>query len=311
MPSRTQPSPETFTTFGQGRAAAIVLRRVIDVAAAVGGRLSPETSVRLATIGGTLEWAVRPRKRRVLAENLRHALGPDVDEQTLQRATREEIVNEGRRSADLLWAIAHPERAARAIRIERLPELRALLAHRRGLILAGPHIGGWETIVPLVSTVPDVSVTALVEDDWLAWAIDDVRRRSGLEIVSISEPPLRALNALRDGQVLIVLADVAQPQMRTCEVTLLDAPIELPAGPASLARIAGAPIVPFAALPIDTRAWRMWTGTPIEPPARRSGRAGEAAAMQQLADSWSAVIREHPTQWAAVYPMPWLNGHGR
>jgi lauroyl/myristoyl acyltransferase len=69
--------------------------------------------------------------------------------------------------------------------------------------------------------------------------------------------------------------------------------------------------VPFAALPIDTRAWRLWTGTPIEPPARGSGREGERAAMQQLADSWSAVIRAHPTQWAAVYPMPWLNGHAR
>jgi lauroyl/myristoyl acyltransferase len=311
MTSSTQPGSQAPTPFGQGPAAARVLRRVIDVAAMAGGRPPPELSVRLATIGGTLEWAVRRRKRRVLAENLRHALGPEADERALTRATRQEIINEGRRSADLLWAIAHPERAARAIRVEGMQTLRAALARGRGLILAGPHIGGWETIVPLVSTVPDVSVTALVEDDWLAWAMDDVRRRSGLEIVSISEPPLRALNALRAGQVLIVLADVAQPQMRTVEVTLLDAPIRLPAGPAALARISGAPIVPFAALPIDTRAWRMWTGTPIEPPARRSGRDGETAAMQQLADSWSAVIRAHPTQWAAVYPLPWLDGRAR
>ena len=88
MPSRTQPSPQTPATFGQGRAAAKVLRRVIDGAALVGGRLSPETSERLATIGGTLEWALRRRKRRVLAENLRHALGPDVSERDLLRATR-------------------------------------------------------------------------------------------------------------------------------------------------------------------------------------------------------------------------------
>lgn len=302
MPARQQP------TFGQGQAAAKVLRRVIAVAATVGGRLPADTSVTLARAGGTIEWAVRRRKRRVLTENMAHALGPSVSDSRLRQAVREEIVNEGRRSADFLWSVAYPERAARSMRIDGMHHVREALEHGRGAVLASAHIGGWEVIVPLASLVHDISVTALVEDDWLAWAVADIRMRGGLDVLSISEPPLRALNALRSGQVVVMLADVALPGMRTAEVTLLDAPLLLPAGPAALSRISRAPLLPFAVLPIDTRAWRMWIGKPIAPPPRGSGRAGEVAAMQALADVWSEVIRAYPTHWAAVYPMPWRNG---
>jgi lauroyl/myristoyl acyltransferase len=295
-------------TFGQGHAAATVLGRVIAVAASISGRMSHETSVRLARIGGTLEWAIRRGKRRALGENLAHALGPSATPAQLRAAVREEIVNEGRRSGDFLWSVAHPERAARSMRIDGMQRVRAALAGGHGAVLAGPHIGGWEVIVPLASLVRDISVTVLVEDDWLAWAVADIRTRGGLDVVSISEPPLRALNALRDGQVLVVLADMAHPGMRMAEVTMLDAPVLLPAGPAALARIARAPILPFAVLPIDTRAWRMWIGEPIQPPPRGSGRAGEASAMQALADAWSEIIRAYPTHWAAVDPIPWRDG---
>ena len=174
-----------------------------------------------------------------------HALGPSVSASRLRQAVRAEIVNEGRRSADFLWSVAYPERAARSMRIDGMHHVREALAHGRGAVLASPHIGGWEVIVPLASLVHDISVTALVEDDWLAWAVADIRMRGGLDVLSISEPPLRALNALRSGQVLVVLADVALPGMRTAEVTLLDAPLLLPAGPAALSRISRAPLLPL------------------------------------------------------------------
>ena len=104
-----------------------------------------------------------------------------------------------------------------------------------------------------------------------------------------------------------MLAELVHPGMRTAEVTLLGERILLPAGPAALARMAGAPLLPFAVLPIDVRAWRMWIGEPIAPPPRASGRAGEAAALQILADAWSDILRRHPTQWAAGEPLAWLS----
>jgi lauroyl/myristoyl acyltransferase len=279
---------------------------VIAAAGFAGGRLPPDISARLAVAGGTLEWAARPRKREVLAENLAHALGGSATPSAVRAAVREEIVNEARRSADFLWSVAYPERAARATRIDGERRVRAALAAGRGAVLAGPHVGGWEVIVPFAAQLRDLSVTALVEDDWPAWAVADIRRRGGLDPVPVSESPLRALSALRRGGAVVMLSDFLNPGMRTAEVTLLGKPIRLPSGPAALARMAGAPLFPFAALPLDVRAWRMWIGEPIPPPPRRSGRAGEAAAMQVLADAWSDLLRRHATQSAAVEPLGWV-----
>lgn len=290
---------------GQGRDAARVLRRVIMASAAVGGRLSPATAARLAAIGGTLEWAARPRKRRILGENLGHVLSLPPAHPAVRRAVRAEIVSEARRSADFLWSVAHPDRVSAMTRVEGGRHLRAALAGGRGSIVAGPHVGGWEVVTPLAADV-GAEVTALVEDDWLAWAVAGVRARAGLRLVPASTPPFELASALRRGGVVAVLADIAQPGMRSVEVTLVGDPIRLPAGPAALARIARAPIVPVAVLPIAMRSWRLVFGEPIAPPPRRGGSAGETEATQRLADAWSAVLLEHPTAWAAVDPLPWL-----
>lgn len=291
--------------FGRGRTAARVLRRVIGGAAVVGGRLSPRASERGAVVGGTLEWAARPRKRRVLAENLRRALGPDASPAALRAAVREEFVNEARRSGDFLWSVAHPERAADATRIDGEARLRDALVRGRGAILAGPHVGGWEVVVPFSARVRDVPLLALVEDDWLAWAVADIRARGGLATLPVSQSPLQARTVLGRGGVVVMLADFVNAGMRTAEVTLLGERIALPAGSAALARLTGAPLLPFAVLPLDTRAWRTWIGEAIEPPARASGRDGETAALQLLADAWSELLRRHPEQWAAVEPLAW------
>jgi phosphatidylinositol dimannoside acyltransferase len=297
---RSSPVPR----LGQGKDAARMLRAAITVSAAVGGRLPPGIVARLAAAGGTIEWAVRPRKRAILATNLAHALSLPPEDPRVRRAVRAEVAAEARRSADFLWSVAHPERVAAATRIEGLDGLTAALDGGRGAILAGPHVGGWEVVTPLAATV-GVEITALVEDDWLAWAVAGIRSRAGLRLVPTSVPPVRLARALREGGVVAVLADLAKPGMRAVEVSLVGDPVLLPAGPAALARITGAPMIPVAVLPIASRAWRLVLGRPIAAPPRSSGRGGERRAVQALADAWSEVLRRHPTEWAAVDPMPW------
>jgi lauroyl/myristoyl acyltransferase len=303
--SPTETASAAGAPLGQGHDAARVLRLVILASAAVGGRLPAPLTARLATIGGTLEWAARPRKRRVLAENLGHVLSLPPRDPRVRRAVRAEVISEAQRSADFLWSVAFPECVAEATRIEGLDGLRDALGAGRGAILAGLHIGGWEVVTPLAATL-GVQITALVEDDWLAWAVAGIRTRAGLRLVSLGAPPFALASTLRRGGIVAVLADIAKPGMRSVEVTLVGDRIRLPAGPAALARITGAPLVPVAVLPIATRAWRLVLGSPIAAPERSSGAAGELEATQRLADAWTGVLREHPTRWAAVDPLPWV-----
>jgi lauroyl/myristoyl acyltransferase len=110
---------------------------------------------------------------------------------------------------------------------------------------------------------------------------------------------------VRRGGVAALVADVHRPGMRSHRVRFLDAWADLPAGPAALCRLTGAPAVPFAVVKVGERTWRAQLGEPIAAPPRGSGAAGERALAQALADAFGAVIREHLEQWDAVDPIPW------
>jgi lauroyl/myristoyl acyltransferase len=284
-----------------------VLERVIVAASAAGAHLPPRTAHRLAVAGGTLEWAVRPGKRRTLAENLCHAVELDPDDPRMRAVVRREIVNEAHRSADLLWSIARPGELLEGVRIRGRAGVDEALAEGRGVILAGPHIGGWEVVVPVPAAVLDVRVAVLVNDDWLAWAVDGIRRGAGLETEYVSDGPRPLVRRLRRGEALLMFADIVpEPGVRTIAVRFLDGIAGLPAGPAALARMADAVIVPLAVLPLDQRAWLIELGEPIHPRRSADGAAAtDRATLQRLADAWSDVIRRYPEWWAAVYPLAW------
>src|SRR5262245_33875824 len=98
--------------------AARVLAKVIDAAAWGGSRLPSRLTHRLAVAGGHLEWALRPGKRRGLATNLAHALSAPPTARAVRTLVRQEIVNEARRSADLLWALGRPSEFLASVELD-------------------------------------------------------------------------------------------------------------------------------------------------------------------------------------------------
>jgi lauroyl/myristoyl acyltransferase len=157
----------------------------------------------------------------------------------------------------------------------------------------------------LPRTVVPVPTTAIVTDDWLAWAVEDLRQQAGLRIVYDSEPATKAVRLLRNGEAVLVLGDYAKARMRTYPVRLLDGIAELPAGPVALSRLCATPLVPFSVLPEAPRRWRVEIEEPLGPPARSGGRDAERAVLQELADRWTTTLRGNAEHWAAVYSMSW------
>ena len=298
-------SPRGRAPFGRGPLAARVLHGAIVGATATIGRLPTGAAHGLAAVGSSVEWAVRPGKRRRLAQNLCHALGVTPDDAAVRALVRREVRNEGRRSVDLLWALARPDELRATTRITGVEHISEALAHGRGVLLLSTHVGGWEVATSLVREFVPVQTTAIVTDDWLAWAVEGLRAQAGLGIMYDSEPVSKAARLLRDGEAVLVLGDYAKNGMRTYPVRLLDAIAELPAGPVTLARLCGTPLVPFSVLPDAPRRWRIEVEPPLWPPARDAGEDGERALLQELADRWTATLREHAEHWAAVYPMTW------
>jgi lauroyl/myristoyl acyltransferase len=298
--------PRPGAPFGRGPLAAHVLRLALQGAAAIGSRLPAPVVHGAAVAGGTLEWAARPGLRRQLAENLCHAVGRSPDDRVVAALVRAEVVNEARRSADLLWALGRPDELIASTEVVGREHVQAALEHGRGAILASLHIGGWEVATAIPREVVPVPTSVVVADDWIAWATDDVRRAAGLRVIYRTDPILRAARLLERGEALLVLGeDAAGDTARRRCVHFLDARAELPAGIPALARLCGSPIVPFSVLPLGPRRWRVTVGAPLHPPERDSGQDGEVRLLQQLADLWSDQLRAYPEQWAARFPIEW------
>ncbi len=268
----------------------------------------------LAVAGGHAEWAVRRRKRRTLATNIAHALGAPPTARAVRRAARREVVNEAHRSADLLWALGKPDAFVASLELDGLEHARELADAGCGFILAGLHLGGWELATSAPQRLLSTPVTAIVADDWLAWAIEHMRVSVGMRIAYRTAPVGEFGRILREGGALVVFGDDAwgdAPRMHT--VRFLDACADLPAGIVTLARLHQAPIVTFVVVRVARRRWRLEVSPPVAPPPRRAsagtGFTAERATMQQLADRWTAIIRAHPDQWAASFRIRWRDGH--
>ena len=152
----------------------------------------------------------------------------------------------------------------------------------------------------------DGRTSALVADDWLAWAIAHMRTRVGLEVIYRTEPVSRLGARLRAGETIIVLGDDASGRRpRLAAVEFLDGVAELPTGVATLARLYQAPIVGFCVVRVGTRRWRVIVDEPIEPPPLEA-RERDRETLQALADRWSELIRAYPEQWASVYRIGWI-----
>lgn len=293
--------------FGRGPLAARALRLALEGATAIGSRLPASIVHGAAVAGGTLEWAARPRLREQLAANLSHAVGRPPDDPVVSALVRAEVVNEARRSADLLWALGRPSELVASTEVVGREHVPAALEHGHGAILASLHLGGWEVATAIPREIVPVPTSVIVADNWIAWAIDGMRRGAGLRVIYRTEPIVRAARLLERGEALLVLCENAEDDIvRRHDVRFLDARAELPAGVPALARLCQSPIVPFSVLPVGPRRWRLTIEAPVPPPERQTGREGEARLLQRLADLWSDQLRAHPEQWAARFPIHWV-----
>jgi lauroyl/myristoyl acyltransferase len=298
--------PRPNAPFARGPIAARILGRVIVVAAAIGARVPVGVAHGLAFVGGHLEWAARPGKRRQLATNLAHVIGDPARSRPLRALVRREMVNEARRSADLLWAIGRPNEFLAGVEVIGAEHAESATRLGRGVVVAGIHLGGWEVAAAVPAAVMPVPITVMVADDWLAWAIEPVRRAVGLNITYRTASALGLARLLDRGEALLVFGDDAwggASHRRT--VRFCDGRADLPAGIVTLARLTSSPIVTFSVLPAAPRRWVVTVEPPIEPPTGDNRESEEDRVLQQLADRWTAMIRAHPDQWAASFPIAW------
>ncbi len=183
---------------------------------------------------------------------------------------------------------------------------------RRGVIFALPHCGNWDAagvwvVEELRRRGLDPSFTTVAQrlrPESLYRRFVAHRAALGFEVVAAQDgrDAHRALTRrLRAGGVVCLLAD-RDLTASGVDVTLLGAPTRLPAGPARLAALTGAALMP-AYLGFTPDAWTVRIGAEVPVGRDGAGRAGVAAATQAMSDAFGTFITAAPVDWHALQPI--------
>ncbi|MDQ1508418.1 MAG: phosphatidylinositol dimannoside acyltransferase [Actinomycetota bacterium] len=188
--------------------------------------------------------------------------------------------------------------------IDGFEHIEAALARGNGVILALPHLGGWEWAGAAMA-LRGHRLLAVVEKieppELLAWFAAQ-RAAIGIDVVTLGpEVGVVVLRALRDNRIVCLLSDrdIAGDGV---EVEFFGERTTLPGGPATLALRTGAALLPAA---VYFRGGRDHLGV-VRPPVevQRLGRLREdiARITQVLANELETLIRAAPEQWHLLQP---------
>jgi phosphatidylinositol dimannoside acyltransferase len=228
------------------------------------------------------------------------------------------LVRAGMRSYARYWCEAFrlpamdPARIHAGTRISGFGPFGEALDAGRPVVIALPHSGNWDAAgVWLVETLRArglpptfTTVAQRLRPESLYRRFVAYRESLGFEVVAAEDgsAAYRALTRrLRAGGVVCLLAD-RDVTGAGLEVSFLGAPARMPPGPARLAAMTGALLLP-ACPRFTPRGWAIDFAEPVPVP----GRADVAKATQAVADALGAMLAADPTDWHALQPI-WTDG---
>ncbi len=280
----------------------------VKAAAVVAGSLPAPAAYRLGRATGRLIGMLPDTdgRRALVASHLERVMGSS---RALSGASLvpEVFANYGRYWAESLRLPHVPaDRVVAAVTTEGEDHIDAGLAAGKGVIVAAPHLGGWEWGARYL-VARGVRVTVAVEDlqppDLFDWFVA-FRRRLGVNVVAVGPGASAAiLQALADNHVVCLLSDRLVGATSGIQATFFGASTAMPAGPVTLAVRSSAPLVAAAiyfAHGVDGHHIVFRPPLALERGQRLRDIVSKGT--QDLAGELEVLIREAPTQWHLVQP---------
>ena len=249
--------------------------------------------------------AFNATQRKQVERNLRRVHGPGFGGLALRRAVGKTFASYGRYWAESFRLPGTPPAELDAwFRIVGRPHLEAALDGGRGVIIALPHLGGWEWAGFWMASVwkhpISVVVEALEPIEVFEW-FKDLREQLGMHVIQLGpDAGTLVVRALKANHVVCLLSDRVIGE-GGADVEFFGERTMLPSGPATLALRTGAPLLPTATY----FRGRMHEGVVRPPiPVAREGRLRDdvARVTQLLAHELEVLIRAAPEPWHLLQP---------
>lgn len=251
-------------------------------------------------------------KRKMVERHLRR-VNPQWTPRQVRRAAQQAFESYARYYVE---SFRLPTLSARAVAagfdVDGYQHIEGALAGGNGVILALPHLGGWEWAGRwmcdrghrLTVVVERIEPPALF--DWFR----RLRRELGMNVVPLGPGAGgEILAALKRNEVVCLLSD-RDIGGGGVAVDFFGERTTLPAGPATLGLRTGAPVLPTAVYFTERTDGHLGLVRPPLPADRRGKLRDDVTRITQLlADELELLIRRHPEQWHLLQPN-WPSDHG-
>lgn len=246
-----------------------------------------------------------PERRAMIERHLRR-VNPQWTPWRLRQAVQDAFDSYARYWIEAFRLPTLPARTIeRGIDVEGYHHIVDGLAQGKGVILALPHLGGWEWAGRWLS-VRGHRLTVIVEQidppELFEW-FTTLRRDLGMNVVALGPDAGQAVvQALKANEIVCLLSDrdIARSGI---EVEFFGERTTLPAGPATIALRTGAPLLPVGVYFTRRLYGHLGIVRPPVPTARRSKlREDVTRVTQYLAHELEYLIRRAPEQWHLFQP---------
>jgi predicted LPLAT superfamily acyltransferase len=194
------------------------------------------------------------------------------------------------------------------VRVHGLDQLEAQIAHGRGVLLLGAHIGSFEVLRSLAIERPDIAVRVVMDRQQtpqmtellhaLNPAVADAVIDAGQDGAAIA---MAIHAAARQGALIGMLADRSRPREATCEADFFGAPAPFPVAPYLIASMLELPTVMCVGLYRGGNRYELYFETFAE--SIKIARRERAALLAKWTQHYAARL-EHYTR---LDPYNWFN----
>ena len=260
----------------------------------------------IARITADLIFLSSKRAKAGIIENLKHVLGPDVDEDKLNHCALEVFRNASRNTFDLInLPRRDPETLERPVTLHGWEHMENAIARGRGVVLASIHMGNMDMSIQIIRA-RGVKVTILAEveePEQLFKKTSQLRSYNGVSILPVTYSGIKvAMKRLQKGELVAIACDRAiqgSGQYRP----FFGEDALLPIGGVEMAYRTGAAILPAFTFREKASRFSMHFEAPIilDREARRAecidlGLARIVALMEEY-------ISRSPDQWMVFEPI--------
>jgi len=256
---------------------------------------------------GALAFRFSTGARDVVSANLAQVLGRPADSPIVRAAVRE--------SFDRYAVFWHETFRIRVlderefdsrVSSEGVERVHEAIDEGRGAIVVSAHLGNWDVVASWAARLRGFRVMAVTEalrPKRLMDLFTRHREELGISVVTLEDgtEALRKLRKHLEGNGVVAIVADRDLSGKGVKVEMFGRPLQLPAGPAYLSLVTGAPIVCISSVSYGGR-WRFRVGEYLRTEPTGDRRADIQALTEAMASELERAISAFPTEWHMFQP---------